>query len=313
MEYVQSQRILAKLPDLYPDWDQSESNGFLIWLAQLPVAMHRPRPLTSEHGWKAAGEIMTVQWDEKVPTMFKKLIENNISCVPVLDVRRRYVGICDYLTLVAHALKSFGVMEESESAKDPARIAAESVQTSAAQGAEAMMEDVPQQVERQMQHAAEVSGRTDAEAKLEQVAASGGPSATVQTAAGTTVEVRPTGPVHVRGDREVFADRPLWRADYKAGEKQAWDVSWWDRQDFKEMRAGDLLMDSSEVTLAADTPGAMLGRSGVPRANPDILAPPLVQGSSTLFAVELMARMGLHRAPILNSERFVTGDRKSVV
>lgn len=33
----------------------------------------------------------------------------------------------------------------------------------------------------------------------------------------------------------------------------------------------------------------------------------LVQGSSTLFAIELMARIGLRRCPILNSDRFVTG------
>ena len=29
---------------------------------------------------------MTVQFDEKVPSVFKKLIENNFSCLPVLDV-----------------------------------------------------------------------------------------------------------------------------------------------------------------------------------------------------------------------------------
>jgi hypothetical protein len=39
----------------------------------------------------------------------------------------------------------------------------------------------------------------------------------------------------------------------------------------------------------------------------DMMAAPLVQGSSTLFAIELMARVGVHRCPILNSERFVTG------
>lgn len=37
---------------------------------------------------------MTVQSDEKVPSIFKKLIENNISCVPVLDVHRRYSTHC---------------------------------------------------------------------------------------------------------------------------------------------------------------------------------------------------------------------------
>ena len=71
--------------------------------------MHRPRPVVTE-GWKAAGEILTVQWDEKLPSIFQKLIDNNISCLPVLDRHRRYLGLLDTQTIVIHALKAFGIM-----------------------------------------------------------------------------------------------------------------------------------------------------------------------------------------------------------
>jgi len=50
------------------------------------------------------------QWDEKLPSIFSKLIGNNISCLPVLDQHRRYMGLLDTQAIVIHALKAFGIM-----------------------------------------------------------------------------------------------------------------------------------------------------------------------------------------------------------
>jgi hypothetical protein len=72
-EYVAAQHVRARLGDLFPDWNASESSAFLLWLAQLPLSMHRPRPLTGTHGWRAAGEIMTVQATETCKSIFKKV------------------------------------------------------------------------------------------------------------------------------------------------------------------------------------------------------------------------------------------------
>jgi len=64
------------------------------------------------------------------------------------------------------------------------------------------------------------------------------------------------------------------------------------------------------LSSALATSQVSVGSTSVPTSPPlelELIPPPLLQGSSTLFAVELMARSGLQRAPILNSERFLTG------
>jgi CBS-domain-containing membrane protein len=98
--------ILSKLHELFPNRNKEEAEGFLLWLGQLAVVMHRPRPMHTA-GWKAAGEILTVQWDETLANVLRKMSENNISCVPVLDQHRRYVGLLDTMAVLVHALRSF--------------------------------------------------------------------------------------------------------------------------------------------------------------------------------------------------------------
>jgi CBS-domain-containing membrane protein len=61
---------------------------------------------------------MTVQYDEKVPSIFKKLIENNISAVPVLDLHRRYLGMIDNMALVIHVRHKANTQGRDEAMMD---------------------------------------------------------------------------------------------------------------------------------------------------------------------------------------------------
>lgn len=72
-------------------------------------------------------------------------------------------------------------------------------------------------------------------------------------------------------------------------------------------------MRESIETLAPPAEGTVSNVTGwtseatPPAVGFEVLASPVSQGSSSLFAVELLARLGLHRAVILNSDRFVSG------
>jgi len=99
---------------------------------------------------------------------------------------------------------------------------------------------------------------------------------------------------------------PIWRASEKP-DRDEWAASW-ERRAFKEARACDVI--ACEVpTLSSGGQGAqaMVGDVSLAIPSVDVLTSPLQQGSSTLFVTELLARTGVHRAPILNSDRFVTG------
>lgn len=69
---------------------------------------------------------------------------------------------------------------------------------------------------------------------------------------------------------------------------------WWDRDDFKDCNALTVLKETIATLQTTDTHAANA-------------IPSLVQGSSTLSAFELLARHGLNRVPILNSEGYLTG------
>lgn len=85
LRYTQSERIKAQLPSLFSDYNHDEVAGFIVWLAQLPVAMHRPRA-TQTSGWKAAGEILTVQWSE-LSALKRSCVQAGFEDSLVLTVR----------------------------------------------------------------------------------------------------------------------------------------------------------------------------------------------------------------------------------
>jgi len=274
--YVQSQRVLASLPSLFPNYNQAEADNFILWLAKLPLVMHRPRPVTAVPGWKAAGEILTVQWDEHLPHILAKMIDANVSCVPVLDAHRRYLGLLDQLALVVHALGAFGVMDRLDRAASLRDIARESAATS-----------FPVQ-------------QSEAELKLESAGASG--------AGGEQAIAMMAPPVFVGGGSASYAGRPRWSADMSPRHKADW-AGMWERRQFREARATDILSEEIPVLGVSSTSGPQMtiGEVQLPTPSAEVIAAPMTQGHSTLSVVELFARFGMHRAPILNSERFVTG------
>jgi len=108
------------------------------------------------------------------------MVTNNISCVPVLDNRRRYMGLLDNQSLVIHALHAFGILAPSE------RAATCTLQqlTAASAGI-----SVP------------ITGRAeDAEMKIEEAAAAGPKE-------GTQLIKSMAPPVHVKGGAKDFAGR----------------------------------------------------------------------------------------------------------
>jgi len=83
----------------------------------------------------------------------------------------------------------------------------------------------------------------------------------------------------------------------------------WERRQFREARATDILSEEIPVLGVSSTSGPQMtiGEVQLPTPSAEVIAAPMTQGHSTLSVVELFARFGMHRAPILNSERFVTG------
>jgi hypothetical protein len=79
------------------------------------------------------------------------------------------------------------------------------------------------------------------------VAAEGIAGATVPTATGLEVKVKPTEPVHVRGGKDGFMFRPIWRSTNKPSEKSQF-ADWWDRNDFRDSTALDVL-EENRATL----------------------------------------------------------------
>jgi hypothetical protein len=80
-----------------------------------------------------------------------------------------------------------------------------------------------------------------------------------------------------------------------------------ERKRFRESRAIDVISELIPVLGGSNTAQCVVGEVLLPNPANDVMSPPLVQGSSTLFTIECLARIGLHRLPILNSDRFVLG------
>ena len=122
--------------------------------------------------------------DENLPSIFQKLVSNNISCVPVLDNRRRYMGLLDNQSLVIHALHAFGVLDPSERAATLQQLTAASAAISGP-----------------------ITSKADAEMKMEEAAAAG-----PQEGAQAIRAMAP--PVHVKGGgmELTFAGRSVLRS-----------------------------------------------------------------------------------------------------
>jgi len=110
------------------------------------------------------------------------MVTNNISCVPLLDNHRRYMGLLDNQSLVIHALHAFGILDPSERAATLQQLTAASAGIS-----------VP------------ITSKADAEMKMEEAAAAG-----PQEGAQAIRAMAP--PVHVKGGGKEFAGRSVLRS-----------------------------------------------------------------------------------------------------
>ena len=119
----------------------------LLWLARFPIENNHPRPLTgqvaalthiSKHcsasvthqlalissylpqvgGCVAAGEVLTVLEDEKLPRVFQKLVTEGFLGVPVVDSEHRFSYFVDMLDLVHYVCDMF---QECQTYRDTLR------------------------------------------------------------------------------------------------------------------------------------------------------------------------------------------------
>merc|ERR1712166_1146646 len=86
--------------------EESKGSSLLSLFMSTPAVDHIPRGTTGEVVIHKEGPVMTVQRDETLPRVLRKLATEGFLAAPVLD-GRQYVGFISMLDLVRHTTNLF--------------------------------------------------------------------------------------------------------------------------------------------------------------------------------------------------------------